>query len=63
MAPILNSVQIFSGHPVKDIGNGGDEAKKCGIIKRGPKMASDLLYEPPLKRYCQNVIIFIFGHI
>ena len=48
---------------IKDIGNGGDEAKKCGIIKRGPKMALDLLYEPPFKRYCQNIIIFIFGHI
>ena len=60
---MLRTVSKHKMALIKDIGNGGDEAKKCGIIKRGPKMASDLLYEPPFKRYCQNIIIFIFGHI
>ena len=60
---MLRTVSKHKMALIKDIGNGGDEAKKCGIIKRGPKMASDLLYEPSFKRYCQNIIIFIFGHI
>ena len=37
----------------------GVEAKGCGVIKRGPKTASDLLYEPRFWRYCQKIAFSI----